>query len=187
VTTTADRAEINRRNASRSTGPRSPEGRARSRFDAVKHGCRARLPILPGEDPEDHRRRRDAWVDKFAPRDAVETYLVERAVDVSWRLDRADRAELARLAAELDAEAARRAREVAELAARRASTTALDGGPGHQLTAGGHQPASAWALSASPQTRSPTLAPPTRRGYDDRTRKARLNTGPSRGCCRDRR
>jgi hypothetical protein len=27
-------------------------------------------------------------------------------------------------------------------------------------------------------TRSPTLAPPTRRGYDDRTRKARFNTGP---------
>ena len=61
-----------------------------------------------------------------------------------------------------------------------ASTTALDGGPGHQLTSGGHQPASAWTLSPSPQTRSPTLAPPTRRGYDDRTRKARFNTGERR-------
>src|SRR5215468_3244640 len=89
MTTTIDRAEINRRNSMRSTGPKTSEGKSRSRFNAVKHGCRARLPILPGEDPEDYRRRRDAWVDKFAPRDAVETYLVERAVDVSWRLDRA--------------------------------------------------------------------------------------------------
>ena len=66
MTTTIDRAEINRRNAARSTGPRTPEGKARSRFNAVKHGCRARLPILPGEDPEAYQHRLDAWVGKFA-------------------------------------------------------------------------------------------------------------------------
>jgi hypothetical protein len=66
MTTTLDRAEINRRNASKSTGPRTPEGKARSRLNAVKHGCRARLPILPGEreggmlgrEVRDRRRRR---------------------------------------------------------------------------------------------------------------------------------
>ena len=67
MTSTIDRAEINRRNAQKSTGPRTPEGKARSRFNAVKHGCRARLPILPGEDPEAYERRLDAWVGKFAP------------------------------------------------------------------------------------------------------------------------
>jgi len=41
------------------------------------------------------------------------------------------------------------------------------------------QTASAWAFSPSPQTRSSTLSPPTRRGYDDRTQKARFNTGLS--------
>ena len=102
MTTTIDRAEINRRNAQKSTGPKTAEGKARSRFNAVKHGCRARLPILPGEDPEAYQDRLDAWIGKFAPRDAVELYLVERAVHVSWQLDRADRAEVARLADAID-------------------------------------------------------------------------------------
>src|SRR5262249_10113446 len=117
VTTTIDRAEINRRNATRSTGPRTPEGKARSRFNAVKHGGRARTPILPGEDPAAYQDRLETWVGKFAPRDAVEHYLVERAVLVSWQLDRAHRAEVARLAAELAEEDAKLAEEAAELGA----------------------------------------------------------------------
>jgi hypothetical protein len=40
----------------------------------------------------------------------------------------------------------------------------------------GHQPALARAPSPSSQTRSPTLLPPTRRGYDERARWARLNS-----------
>ena len=131
MTTTMDRAEINRRNASKSTGPRTPEGKARSRFNAVKHGCRARLPILPGEDPEAYRSRLDAWVDKFGPRDAVEHYLVERTVHVSWQLDRADRAEVARLADETEDEAARLAEDVATLGAElfRVPAGPIGGGP----------------------------------------------------------
>ena len=80
---------------------------------AAAHGC----PILPGEDPEAYQHRLDAWVDKFGPRDAVEHYLVERAVHVSWQLDRADRAEAARLADEIAAEAAQLAEDVATLGA----------------------------------------------------------------------
>ena len=117
MTTTVDRAEINRRKAARSTGPRSPQGKMRSRFNAVKHGCRARLPILPGEDPAVYQDRLETWVDKFAPRDAVEHYLVERAVHVSWQLDRANRAEVARLATELAKEDAKLAEDAAELGA----------------------------------------------------------------------
>ena len=74
------RAEINRRNAQRSTGPKSQPGKERSRFNPLKHGCRARLPILPGEDPDAYQSRIDVRITKFHPRDAVEAYLVERAV-----------------------------------------------------------------------------------------------------------
>ena len=101
VTNTVDRAEVNRRNAKRSTGPKTPQGKSRSRFNAVKHGCRAQLPILPGEDLGVYQGRLDAWVGKFSPRDDFELYLVERAVNVSWQLDRADRAWAARLKADL--------------------------------------------------------------------------------------
>jgi hypothetical protein len=117
MTTAIDRAEINRRNAARSTGPRTPEGKSRSRFNAVKHGCRARLTILPGEDPDAYRQRLDGWIGKFRPDDDVELYLVERAVHVSWQLDRADRAEVARLEGEIARDAARRAQAVAGLGA----------------------------------------------------------------------
>src|SRR5262249_9145495 len=104
VTTPIDRAEINRRNSLKSTGPRTAEGKARSRFNAAKHAGRARLPILPGEDPAASQDRLDTWSDKFGPRDAVEHYLVERAVHVSWQLDRAHRAEVAALVVALDRE-----------------------------------------------------------------------------------
>ena len=111
------RAEINRRNAQRSTGPKSQAGKERSRFNALKHGCRARLPILPGEDPDAYQDRLDAWIDKFQPRDAVEAYMVERAVHASWQLDRADRAEVAAMVEAADEQALRRARDVLELGA----------------------------------------------------------------------
>jgi hypothetical protein len=92
VTTTIDRGETNLKNSRKSTGPRTPEGKARSRFNALKHGCRARSPILPGEDADAFRRRLDAWNGDLEPRDRVEQFLVHRAVQLSWQLERADRA-----------------------------------------------------------------------------------------------
>src|SRR5262249_43521981 len=96
-TTTPDRAEINRRNAQKSTGPRTPAGKERSRFNAVKHGLTAKSLVLPGEDPEALEGRFDAWKADLQPRNAVEDYLVEEAVRASWQLDRADRAQTVRL------------------------------------------------------------------------------------------
>ena len=95
---TTDRAEINRRNAQKSTGPKTPEGKSRSRFNAVKHGMAAKTLVLPGEDPEVLRERIEAWTADLQPENDLEQYLVERAAAVSWQLDRADRADTARLA-----------------------------------------------------------------------------------------
>jgi len=44
----------NRTNAQKSTGPRSAEGKAVSRFNALKHGLDAESIVLPGEDPADY-------------------------------------------------------------------------------------------------------------------------------------
>ena len=95
----ADRATISRQNGQKSPGPKTPEGMARSRFNALKHGLKAKLPVLPGEDAQEYQARLDAWIAALQPRNAVEHYLlVVRAVNLTWQLDRAQRAETARLA-----------------------------------------------------------------------------------------
>ncbi len=99
MTTTIDRAEINRRNSLKSTGPRSPEWKQRSKFNAVKHGMSAATPVLPGEDPDAFRDRLDAWAGALDPGNVVEQFLVEQAAAASWKIERANRAEAARLAA----------------------------------------------------------------------------------------
>ena len=94
----ADRAAISRQNGQKSTGPKSAEGKDRSRFNALKHGLKAKVPVLPGEDPQQYRGRLDAWIADWQPTNDVEQTLVERAVTLTWQLDRAERAETARLA-----------------------------------------------------------------------------------------
>jgi hypothetical protein len=50
---TSDRkAEANRRNALKSTDPRTPEGKAAVRMNALRHGILSREILLPGEDEE---------------------------------------------------------------------------------------------------------------------------------------
>src|SRR6185312_4642371 len=93
--TSSRRTDANRRNSMRSNGPRCTE---KTRFNALKHGLRAKSPILPGEDPEALRTRHDAFTASIAPQDEVERLLVDRLVKISWRLDRLDRALEARAA-----------------------------------------------------------------------------------------
>src|SRR4051794_10965429 len=90
--------DANRRNAKRSTGPRTEEGKDRVKLNALKHGLTARTVVLPHEDEEAYQRRREAWSKDLNPGGEVAAYLVERAVRISWQLDRADFHERARLA-----------------------------------------------------------------------------------------
>jgi hypothetical protein len=114
--------EANRRNARQSTGPKTAEGKARVRLNAVKHGMTAETPVLPHEDAEAYRRRLEAWTSELNPRSDVARYLVERAVKTSWKLDRADRHEVARLSRRIretkQGEAATRAETLDDLLAR---------------------------------------------------------------------
>ena len=48
----------NRENAKKSCGPRCTE---RTRFNAVKHGLRAKILFLPGEDPQDYAEMVEAY------------------------------------------------------------------------------------------------------------------------------
>jgi hypothetical protein len=89
----------NRQNALKSTGPKTEEGKARARGNALKHGFTARriVPVLPHEDPRALDERIATWTEDWQPQCAGETELVCRAAQLSWLLDRAERAETAHL------------------------------------------------------------------------------------------
>jgi len=55
---TQKQIEANRRNARRSTGPKTPGGKDRSARNALKQGLRSSLAVIPGESPEDYEARR---------------------------------------------------------------------------------------------------------------------------------
>ena len=50
--TSEKKTEANRRNALKSTGPRTPEGKTAVRLNALRHGLRSEEILLPGEDEE---------------------------------------------------------------------------------------------------------------------------------------
>jgi hypothetical protein len=85
----------NRRNALKSTGPRTASGKAASSLNALRHGLRARAAVVPGENPADLQRFRAELVAALAPRDGREEWLAEAAAEAAWRLRRVWRAEAA--------------------------------------------------------------------------------------------
>jgi hypothetical protein len=58
---TLKQIETSRRNALKSTGPRTPEGKNRSKYNALKHGRYAKTLTFFGEDAETFQRRFDLW------------------------------------------------------------------------------------------------------------------------------
>src|SRR5215213_4389600 len=81
--------EANRRNALKSTGPTSPEGKQRSRCNAVRHGLTAETVISALEDAEDYKAFEAAITGDYDPQSAVERELVLRLASLLWRLRRA--------------------------------------------------------------------------------------------------
>jgi hypothetical protein len=88
------RAEASRRNGARSRGPRTPEGKARSAQNAIKHGLRAgKFLVVPGEDACQFDGFEAALLAELAPRSALQAVLARQVVSAAWRLARVDRME----------------------------------------------------------------------------------------------
>ena len=81
--------DANRRNASKSTGPTTEEGKRRSRRNAVRHGLTAETVIGALEDAEDYRAFEAAIIADYDAQSAVERELVLRLASLLWRLRRA--------------------------------------------------------------------------------------------------
>ena len=81
--------EANRHNALKSTGPKTEEGKQRSRRNALRHGFTAETVIEPLENPEEYRAFEDAIVAEYLPQTPVEHELVHRLASLFWRVRRA--------------------------------------------------------------------------------------------------
>ncbi len=93
----AARTAANRDNARKSTGPKTPEGKARSRANAVKHGLTGAGVALPTENAAMVKLRFLGLQEEMAPSNLAGRLLVHKIALMSVRVERASRQEAAAL------------------------------------------------------------------------------------------
>src|ERR1022692_4905971 len=82
----------NRQNAQHSTGPKTTEGKAAIRFNALTYGLRTRATVLESENAADYSRLWDELEADWQPQDRTERCYLETMVTSQWLLARvADR------------------------------------------------------------------------------------------------
>ncbi len=93
----AARIAANQTNARKSTGPKTSEGKARSRANAVKHGLTGAGVALPTENAAMVKLRFLGLQEEMAPSDLAGRLLVHKIALMSVRVERASRQEAAAL------------------------------------------------------------------------------------------
>jgi hypothetical protein len=81
--------EANRRNALKSTGPKTDAGKQISRRNAIRHGLTAETVICSLEDANDYKSFEATITADYDAQSAVERELVLRLASILWRLRRA--------------------------------------------------------------------------------------------------
>ncbi|CAN5782582.1 hypothetical protein BH18ACT11_BH18ACT11_15540 [soil metagenome] len=107
--TSEKQAKANRKNALKSTGPKTTEGKAAVRLNALKHGLLSKETLLPGEDEEALRELGERLREELQPVGELENLLVDRIIASHWRLSRVARVEAGIFAWERYEELAQRA------------------------------------------------------------------------------
>ena len=96
----------NRANAQLSTGPRTPEGKAAVRYNALTHGILAKAVIPDALEPYESHEAFDQLLttlsNAFSPSNSVEELLVQQVAIIYWRLARLYRAEAGAIARRQD-------------------------------------------------------------------------------------
>lgn len=85
---TAKQVNANRRNSQLATGPRTPEGKAAVRLNAIKHGLLSNQSLLPNEDSSLLAEVGERLREQLQPVGPLEELLVDRIVSAAWRLQR---------------------------------------------------------------------------------------------------
>lgn len=105
-TTSPQQIEANRRNAGKSTGPRTAAGKAASRLNATKHGLLAKSVVVRGykfkESSAEFEELNREFHEHLAPAGPLEEMLVDKIVTTTWRLRRVTLAEAGEIALNVD-------------------------------------------------------------------------------------
>ncbi len=91
--TTNKKSAANRANAQKSTGPRTPAGKAAVAQNARRHGLSGPFSILAHEDRDEFQKLLDGYRAEFKPVSLHESFLVEEMAQARWTLARARRIE----------------------------------------------------------------------------------------------
>ena len=78
----------NRQNARHSTGPKTPEGKAAVRLNALTYGLRARQLLLDEEDPAEYQQLWDDLIAEWQPQGCTEHLQLEQMATSQWLLAR---------------------------------------------------------------------------------------------------
>jgi hypothetical protein len=120
---TPARLEAARRNAQRSTGPRTEAGKQRMRMNALKHGCdaapenEAAVMRALGEDPQRFAALKRALMSTYGPGDALWEQQLEDLAKLYWRRQRIERMQTGLLRRALEAIEERQRERGKEIAA----------------------------------------------------------------------
>lgn len=107
-----EKIQSNRRNAKRSTGPKSEGGKMRASQNALKRGLYAKKSILRGDEAELHADLLEDAYHQYFPEGPLEEAVVEQIVMLMIQIHRMDRAEVALLEEASAVVAARKAFDI---------------------------------------------------------------------------
>ena len=94
MSTTPARLAANAANAQHSTGPRTPEGQARSSQNARTHGLTARDLIIAPHERQEFEQLLNDYQAGVKPQDGIQQSLFEELVGAAWNLRRIRRMEV---------------------------------------------------------------------------------------------
>jgi hypothetical protein len=110
----------NRRNALKSTGPRTDRGKAFTRLNALRHGLRAKAATVSAESLHELSQIRGQFLSSFQPQDPEQVRLVEQMACARWQLLNWQRAETQFLSEPSPADPLSQARTMDEFSQRQA-------------------------------------------------------------------
>ena len=87
--TSEKQIEANRRNAQKSTGPKTEQGKSTVAQNAIKHGLRSNRVLITSDNPAEFAKHHKALFKELAPVGPMEIFLTKRIIALTWQLIRA--------------------------------------------------------------------------------------------------